>query len=136
MKKVLLAVAIVLAGWMLAVFVIPWGDGNPSRTAIGENVSYTQWSTNDIGDALAQLEKAMNERDSAAFWRALTYESLPGGVGHPMSQVLWDSSAVYRIAIHVLRNRPYRHTVHRLQDTAVFAQSIIEVALTGRDTRS
>lgn len=135
MKKVLLGVGIVLVGWALAVF-IPWKTSGPQPEVSAQKAIFNIDPSNTTADALAQLTKAMNDRDSATFWNTLTYESQPTEVAHAESQVLWDSSATKHIAIREL-GAPitFRRTVHRPQDTALFAHSTIEVTLTGHDIR-
>jgi hypothetical protein len=97
-------------------------------------IDYKAPPSNTIVDAIAKSTSALNNRDSAAFWNSLTWEnrdSVQSQASVRVTETLWDSMRGSHVDISVLRTRQFLQHVHRLEDTALFAQATIIMKITG-----
>src|SRR5437868_5989928 len=117
LKKILLAVAIVLAGWLLAVFVIPW-HRNEERPRDVLTRFFTALNAGDEDAALKTFTKDRQEylrKDPAKFSQELAWDRL-----HPIDfQIISDTSDG---TVGYVTYRIRREWGHGVKDTIIKSQ--------------
>jgi hypothetical protein len=92
--------------------------------------------SNTVTDAINATTAALNNRDSAAYWNSLTWEDRDSSPKwyetRKVAQTMWDSSAGSHIDVRIVKIFPFTHTVHRPEDSALFAHAIIRMTISGQ----
>src|SRR5947199_9434469 len=96
---------------------------------IEQQVEYKTPPANTIADAIDATTNALNNRDSAAYWKSLVWENRGNSSfyadAYRYARTVWDSSAGSHLDVRIIRTSIFWRTVRTLQDTALFAHAVI-----------
>jgi hypothetical protein len=130
--------SIVVVGSFLIMLLGTAACHNDSKIAVHDvTVDYTAPPTNTVEDAIGTTTAALNARDSAAFWNSLVWEDQSNSSYRSAAQAAqrcWDSLKGSHCDIRILHSYQFRKHVHIVDDTALFANTLIDVNVTGAKT--